>query len=320
MPIIIKNEEQYGVPAATISGCTCHGSFSLSKTFDCGQAFRFDPISLTELQSYLPKFRNQSIRNTEKHWEESDIIGGTAFGKTVFFIQHPEDPDTLTVLNADREACAGIWVPYLALDTDYAEIDRFLLQSLPRAEDRQTMEQAVSFGKGIRILRQDPFEAIVSFIISQNNNIPRIKKIIAALCQTLGEETDIPHTYAFPTADAICRGGLMGLAPIRAGFRGKYILDAAEKISTGTVDLNAIRNCTDFDAALSMLREIKGIGPKVGSCALLFGFGRTEAFPVDVWMKKSLETRFPKGLDIAAFGKYAGIAQQYLFYLERFAV
>ena len=84
------------------------------------------------------------------------------------------------------------------------------------------------------------------------------------------------------------------------------------------MDLNEISRCADFDTALAMLQKINGIGPKVGSCALLFGFGRTEAFPVDVWMKKSLERHFPKGLDIAAFGKYAGIAQQYLFYYERY--
>lgn len=310
MPFIIDSTNILDRPVTTIGGC---GTFSLGKTFDCGQAFRFDPVSATESAELFP-----TLTDFIQTWDHADLISGTAFGKTVLFLQNPSDPDTVAVINADREECNSLWIPYLALDVDYNTIDRFLVDALPEAEDRLVMERAVSFGRGIRILRQDPFEAVISFIISQNNNIPRIKKIIAALCESLGEKTDLPHTYAFPTADAICQSGLTGLAPIRAGFRGKYILDAAEKIASGEVDLNEIGRCADFDTALAMLQKINGIGPKVGSCALLFGFGRTEAFPVDVWMKKSLERHFPKGLDIAAFGKYAGIAQQYLFYYERY--
>lgn len=296
-----------GLPVTVISGI---GTFSLAKTFDCGQAFRFDPISFDELCALLP--------DASEEWRNSTLIQGVAFGKGVVFMESPNKPDEITVINANEDECQRLWIPYLALDVDYDAIDRFLLSALPAEEDRLTMERAVTFGRGIRILRQDPFEAVISFIISQNNNIPRIKKIISALSETLGEPATLPGTYVFPTAEQICRGGLEGLAPIRAGFRGKYILDAAEKIASGEVDLSAVRDCEDFTKALAMLQEINGIGPKVGSCALLFGFGRTEAFPVDVWMKKSLATHFPKGLDIAAFGKYAGIAQQYLFYYERY--
>jgi len=289
------------------------GSFSLAKTFDCGQAFRFDPVSTEQIRALLPHGLTMP-----GEWSDADIIGGVAFGKAVIFVQSRLCPNQITVINANAEECQSLWIPYLALDEDYDAIDRFLLSALPREEDRLVMEQAVSFGKGIRILRQDSFEAIISFIISQNNNIPRIKKIIAALSETLGEPSTLPNTFAFPTAESICRAGLSGLSPIRAGFRGKYILDAAEKIASGEVDPAAVQACLDFDTALSMLQRIKGIGPKVGSCALLFGFGRTEAFPVDVWMKKSLARRFPNGLDIASLGKYAGIAQQYLFYYERY--
>lgn len=222
------------------------------------------------------------------------------------------------MVNADAGDCLSLWIPYLSLDTDYGAIDRFLSDALPSPEYRAVMKNAVRLGQGIRILRQDPFEAVVSFIISQNNNIPRIKKIIDALCRKLGEETAVPGTYAFPTPDAVCRAGLDGLAPIRAGFRGKYILDAAEKFRSGEVDPRAVRACPDYGEALALLRKIKGVGPKVGACALLFGFGRTEAFPVDVWMQKSLARHFPDGIDISAFGAYAGIAQQYLFYSERY--
>lgn len=310
MPFIIDSTTIFDRPVTTIGGC---GTFSLGKTFDCGQAFRFDPVSADEAGALFP-----ALTDFIQTWAHADMISGTAFGKTVLFLQNPRNPDTIAVINADREDCISRWIPYLALDVDYDAIDRFLMDALPEDEDRLVMERAVSFGRGIRILRQDPFEAVISFIISQNNNIPRIKKIIAALCESLGEETDVPRTYAFPTADAICQRGLAGLAPIRAGFRGKYILDAAEKIASGEVNLGEIERCADFNAALAMLQRINGIGPKVGSCALLFGFGRTEAFPVDVWMKKSLARHFPKRIDTAAFGQYAGIAQQYLFYYERY--
>lgn len=303
MPFIINSTEINGLPVTTIGGC---GSFSVAKTFDCGQTFRFDPVSQDKVQTFFPD--SASVY----------AVAGTALGKTVMFAENPLCPGEITVVNASPEDCLSRWIPYLALDADYDAIDLFLENALPAEESRAVMKNAVACGKGIRILRQDPWEAVISFIISQNNNIPRIKKIIAALCRKFGEEADFPGTYSFPTAEALCKAGLDGLSDIRAGFRAKYILDAAEKISSREVNPATIQACDDFDAALAMLTKISGIGPKVGSCALLFGFGRTEAFPIDVWMKKSLARHFPDGIDVTRFGKYAGIAQQYLFYYERY--
>ncbi|MBE6597983.1 MAG: DNA-3-methyladenine glycosylase 2 family protein [Ruminococcaceae bacterium] len=303
MPFIIDSSTINNIPVTQIGGC---GSFSAAKTFDCGQSFRFDSLSTEDLHRLVPDF------------SADPVIGGVAFGKYAAFAQNSADEGVLTVINATPEECLSCWIPYLSLDTDYDAIDKFLADSLTDEADRKVMTNAISCGRGIRILRQDPWEAVISFIISQNNNIPRIKKIIASLCRTLGRETAFPGTYAFPSAEAICSAGLDGLASLRAGFRGKYILDAAEKVLSGEVDLNAVGNCADYDTALSMLMKINGIGPKVGSCTLLFGFGRTEAFPVDVWMKRSLARHFPRGIDVSAFGKYAGIAQQYLFYGERY--
>lgn len=303
MPFIINSTEINGLPVTTMGGC---GSFSVQKTFDCGQTFRFYPIPQEKIQTFFPN--SPSIY----------AVSGVALEKYVMFAENPLSQGEITIINASPEECLSLWVPYLSLDIDYDTIDRFIECALPTEENRAVMKNAVACGKGIRVLRQDPWETIISFIISQNNNIPRIKKIISALCIKFGKETPYPGTYAFPTAETLCQSGIDGLADIRTGFRAKYIIDAAEKISSGEIDLAAVRGCASFDDALAMLTKIRGVGPKVGSCALLFGFGKTEAFPIDVWMKKSLARHFPDGIDVTRFGKYAGIAQQYLFYYERY--
>ena len=270
------------VPSVTVGGC---GSFSVPKTFDCGQAFRFDPVG-------------------------EAIFAGTAFGVPAAFEQ--TDRGVITVYNSTAEEFERVWLHYLALDEDYDAIDRFLIDAMPTEQDRAVMTAAVEAGRGIRILRQEPFEALISFIVSQNNNIPRIKKIIRALCETYGENG------RFPTARALADAGTDGLFALKTGFRAGYIYDAACKVLSGEVDLSAILACENYDACDAALRKIRGVGPKVSACVLLYGFGKTEAFPVDVWIKKSLERHFPDGFDAKRLGKYAGIAQQYLFYYERY--
>jgi len=295
-----------GIPrtAVTIEG----GAFSVEKTFDCGQAFRFDPPSDEDINRLAPDLAGSGLT----------VFAGVAAGKYVMFAQDELVPDEVTIINADENDVRSIWLHYLALDEDYDAIDYSIETALPREDYRNVMKRAISYGKGIRILRQNPWEAIISFIISQNNNIPRIKKIISAMCQKYGTETDIPGKYAFPTAESLLNAGTAGLSELKTGFRAKYIIDAAERISSGDISIAEITECGDFDKCLAELKRINGVGPKVGSCALLFGFGKTEAFPVDVWIKKSLALHFPDGIDVTAFGKYAGIAQQYLFYYERY--
>lgn len=270
------------IPSVTVGGC---GSFSAAKTFDCGQAFRFDPVNET-------------------------VFAGTAFGCKVAFEQTGDG--IVTVYNADREQFERVWLHYLALDEDYDAIDRFLIDAMPNERDRAVMTAAVEAGRGIRILRQDPFEALISFIVSQNNNIPRIKKIIRALCETYGENGQ------FPTAKALADAGEDNLFALKTGFRAKYIHDAACRVLSGEINLDEILACGDYDTCDTRLRTIHGVGPKVSACVLLYGFGKTEAFPVDVWIKKSLARHFPDGFDVKSLGKYAGIAQQYLFYYERY--
>ena len=271
-----------GVPAVRIEEC---GNFSVYKTFDCGQAFRFDPEG------------------------DDNRFSGIAFGKKVTFTGL--GGGVVEIENSTAEEYENLWRRYLSLDEDYDLADRTIIEAMQSERDRAEMSAAVKSGQGIRILRQDPFETLISFIISQNNNIPRIKKIIAALCEKYGENG------AFPTADALIEAGEEGIFALKTGFRAGYIYDAACKVKSGEVDFKEIFDCKDYDKCTEMLCRIKGVGPKVSSCVLLFGFNKTEAFPIDVWIKKSLALHFPDGFDPKPLGKYAGIAQQYMFYHER---
>ena len=277
--------------------------FDIGRTFDCGQCFRFEKIVCS------------------KHECE---YSGVAFGRAVSFAS---DGDTLRIYNSTREDFERIWRPFLSLDVDYSEIDGDIL-----LHSRGTvMENACAYGQGIRILRQDAFEALISFIISQNNNIPRIKKIIEAICLTCGNKIDIPEEMrphlsevsslcSFPDAHALEQLGEQGLYELKTGFRAKYIYDAVTKISSGELSLVDIGALDSTQECIEALCRVKGVGPKVASCIALFGMARYDAFPIDVWIKRVAEKYFSECEDFSGemFGKYAGIAQQYLFYYERY--
>lgn len=278
------------------------GNFDVGKIFDCGQCFRFD-----------------RVENSTHAVEYS----GVAYGRAVSFAQ---DGDTLYIYNSTTEDYENIWRRYLGLDVDYRLIDEYLLSRT----DSIPFSEAVSYGEGIRILGQDPEEAIISFIISQNNNIPRIKQIIERLSANCGAPIDIPEEMeahlsgrsslcTFPTAHSLLSLGVDGLFAARTGFRAKYIYDAAEKLTSGEICLDKLLSLDSTAEGLEYLCRIKGVGPKVASCILLFSCGRYDAFPVDVWIKKAMTRYFPENdFSPEIFGKYAGIAQQYLFYYERY--
>ena len=290
-PYVVNEGKIDGLPFVEIAGV---GNFSVFKTFDCGQCFRFDPTA--------PRRGGYAV-------------SGVALGRTVSFEQTADG--ALTVYGADARDFEKIWLSYLSLDTDYDEIDRAVTSALD-PDGCAVMRRAAEAGRGIRILRQDPWEALCSFIVSQNNNIPRIKKIIAAMCGAYGEDTEDGRGKAFPTARALADAGEEAIFALRTGFRAKYITDAARRVADGEIDLAAVAREEDFSLCEAELMKIKGVGPKVADCALLFGFGKTEAYPVDVWMKKVAARHFASGPDPRLFGKYAGIAQQYLFYMERY--
>jgi N-glycosylase/DNA lyase len=287
------------LPIIRLSGVKC---FDVEKTFDCGQCFRFE-----------------RVENSAHKCE----FAGVAYGRHVSFA---EDGDELYIYGSDRADFENIWGRFLSLDMDYEAIDKDILEHSAGT----VMDRAMEYGRGIRILRQEPYETVISFIISQNNNIPRIKKIIEAMSEKsgtrieLGEEA-LAHTSgksslcAFPDHNALLALGEQGLADLKTGFRAKYIYDAVARIKSGELDLGALEGLERTEECLSTLCTVKGIGLKVASCTALFGLGRYDAFPIDVWMKRVAEKYFPEDREFSGerFGRYAGIAQQYLFYYER---
>lgn len=255
--------------------------FNVGLTLDCGQAFRWSK-------------------------KENGDWHGVAFSKPLTL---RETENGVEFIGTNREDFENIWKPYFDLDRNYDVIcERFKSDS--------QLEKAVSECYGIRLLRQEPWEALCSFIISQNNNIPRIKGIVDRLCRLLGEHLG-EDDYAFPSPERIAEAGIEGLAPIRAGFRAKYIIDAATKVANGEIDFEKILHPeTSIEESRDELIKIKGVGEKVAQCTLLYGCGKVDAFPVDVWVKRILAEDYPDGLPECING-VKGIAQQYLFHWKR---
>lgn len=253
--------------------------FSLEDTFECGQCFRWEKIE----NKYHGVALNSEVLVYYK--DGSLIIEGNLSQKS-------------------HEA----WIKYFDLYLNYDNIRRNLADIDP------VLKRACEFCPGIRILNQDPWETLCSFIISQNNNIPRIKGIISRLCESFGKKIS-ENEFSFPEARIISELCEEDLKVIRCGFRAGYIIDAAKKVSSGEINLNNIE-IMNIDDARKYLMQIRGVGPKVAECTLLYGFHKLEAFPIDVWMKRVMSEYFPDK-NPKMFGKYAGLAQQYLFHYTR---
>lgn len=256
-------------------------SLDLGETLDCGQSFR---------------------------WKDNGdgSFTGVAYEKLVTVSTQNGD---LHIENTTEQDFEKIWRNYFDLDLDYDSIRESIGKIHP------VLKEASSYAPGIRILQQEPWEALCTFIISQNNNIKRIKGIVDRLCTTFGNKIGDTDFYTFPKPEILAELTPDDLAPLRAGFRNKYIIDASRKVASGEVDLEKCRN-VPYDEARAELCKIKGVGNKVADCTLLFGMHRIEAFPIDVWMRRAMEKLFPNmtGED---FGDYAGIAQQYIFHYAR---
>ncbi|MDO4381056.1 MAG: DNA glycosylase [Clostridia bacterium] len=252
--------------------------FNVGLSVDCGQAFRW----------------------TKK---EDGSFHGVIFKRGVDIIQNGNE---IVFKNTDEKTFNEVFVPYFDLNRDYEKI-------CSGFDDRYLKEACKEY-PGIRILRQEPWETLCSFIISQNNNIPRIKGIIERLCASFGDDLG-NGDFSFPSAEVVSKLSETDLAPLRAGFRNKYILDAAAKCFSGEVSLEKIKTMP-IEEARQELMKIKGVGPKVAECTLLYGFGKIEAFPIDVWVKRILSELYEDGLPKCTKG-VEGIAQQYLFHWRR---
>lgn len=268
------------------------GIINLDKTFDCGQCFRWEHL-------------------VDGSW--SGIVGDDLIITRIVNDGYEDNLDhIITTMPITR---AGKFIDYLGLPTDYT-----LLENLDLSDIEKSI---IKNGKGIRILRQDNWETIVSFIISQRNNIPKIKTSINRLCMKIGERRTYEHPlshrkqdyYKFPTAEQIKEAGVSILDECGLGYRSDYVYRAAcSYIKDYKIinELNAV-NVTG-QQVIDFFIQYKGIGPKVANCIALFGFGKLDTFPIDVWIERAINIYFNNQIDIEKYGSLAGLMQQYLFY------
>jgi N-glycosylase/DNA lyase len=209
-------------------------------------------------------------------------------------------------------AYASVWRPFFDLDRRYKRIRR----QIPR-EDAY-LKKASVYGRGIRILRQDPWETLAAFIISQRKNIPAICKAVEDLSRQFGEVIATPReqVYAFPAPAALAEAGETALRQLGLGYRAPYVWGSARMVARGEVDLAALADAEDaelFDA----LKTLPGVGDKIANCVMLFGFGRLGRFPVDVWIKRVLDTAYGGDEGYRGYGPADGVMQQYMFFYAR---
>lgn len=275
-------------------------NFNLTHIFECGQAFRW-----------------------EKTPEGSYIV--VAFSKVIELIMEEDD---LLVYNSTREDFENIWHAYFDLDRSYDQVKKDLRQTKAYSLN-DSLKEAMDFGYGIRILNQDRFETIISFIISANNQIPRIKKSVNLLAKHYGDFIETykgEDYYSFPSPAQLKEADPLEVKEVtRVGFRNERIVNTSKAIYDGEFDLDGFASLNDKELR-DQLIKLEGVGPKVAACILLFAYDRGETFPIDVWVKRLMETLYigkeikNKEIDAYAddiFGVNKGYAQQYLFYYAR---
>lgn len=253
-------------------------------TFDCGQCFRWNRQSDG---SYIGVAHKRAVRLT---YENGSIV-----------------------LRGASEKDRPLWEEYFDVARDYSAVKEKIGSS-------DIMKKAIQFGSGIRILKQDFFETLISFIISQQSSIPKIKRSIELLCSAYGEEIGLSgrRFWAFPSAEALQGVTEEDYCGLGVGYRAKYIEAAVHGVLSGEIDENALRS-GDTQAARNTLLKIYGVGNKVADCILLFSLARFDSFPVDVWIRRVIEEDLGGQDGKKLFGEYSGFAQQYLFYWKRSA-
>ena len=268
--------------------------FEPQHVFECGQAFR---------------------------WKREDDESYTIVHKKRI-LNVSRDGKDIVLDGANMDDFNNIWYDYFDLGTDYSKIKEELSRD-------PILEEAIKYGQGIRILNQDPYETTISFIISANNQIPRIKNSIRLLSENYGEligEYRGEKYYSFPEPETLAKASQEEIKEVcRVGFRDKYIVNSSRMIVDGEVDLDSLFELSREEASVE-LKKLAGVGPKVSNCILLFSLKKSDSFPVDVWVKRIMEYFYfkedTKNSVISKFakekyGELGGYAQQYLFYYAR---
>lgn len=259
-------------------------NFSISKICKSGQCFRMNEM------------------------EDGRTVSLIAHGR---YMEVTQDENTIC-FDCSQEEYDSIWKNYFDMETDYAEI-----MSCIDTKDHYLVS-AVEYGKGIRILNQDLWEMIISFIVSQQNNIKRIRKCIGLLCERYGEKKVAANGieyYDFPTPRALAGAAIEDLYACNLGYRSRYIHETANSILRGDIDLDQLYQM-DYDAAKAELLKLCGIGVKVADCICLFALHKTDAFPKDTHINKVLATQYQEGFPFEKYVNYSGILQQYIFYYD----
>lgn len=255
--------------------------FDLDQIFNCGQAFRFTP--------YDGGYRG--------------VLEGHR-------IDLRTTVDRLEATGADESFLKDRLPGYLDLETDYGEIVERILAIAPR------FRPVIEAGSGIRILRQDPFETLVTFIISANNNIHRIRASVEGVSEAYGMPIG-GGGYAFPEPEVLAAVEPEKLRALGLGYRDRYVVETARRVVAMGESFSSLATLETKTLASELL-AFPGVGPKVADCILLFGYHRTDVFPVDTWIRKAIG-RFFDGEEgiVESFGDLSGYLQQYLFYYMR---
>ena len=255
--------------------------FDLQKIADSGQCFRVASLS--------------------------DGVYRFITGAEVLYIRKVAE-ETYQV-SCSPEVWARIWSPYFDLGRNYRAIGQAI------GEEDTFLSLAAQVGAGIRILHQDPWEMLVTFIISQRKSIPAIRSVVEMLCARYGSK--IPSSaqplYTFPTAAQMKEARLEDFVACKAGYRAAYLQDAVQQVLSGNLDLEGISSLPDSEL-IAALKQVRGVGVKVANCVALFAYGRTGCAPVDTWIQKIIRQKYQGQSPFGQYGASAGIMQQYLFY------
>lgn len=260
-------------------------NFNLQQIADSGQCFRMNKV-------------------------DEDKYGVIAYNK---YVELEQLDDNTIGIYCNEEEYNEIWHDYFDMEYDYGSI----YERLINGEDK-FLSDAAKFGSGIRILQQEPFEILISFIISQNKNIPAIKSSIESISKMFGEEKRRGKVtyHTFPTADQLSRASLEELKEAKLGYRDKYVANAANLVKSGELDLYKLK-AMNHEEAFVELNKIFGVGPKVANCISLFGLHHLDMVPVDLWIKRTIEEIYDNEFDWSKYKEYAGVVQQYMFYYMR---
>lgn len=253
--------------------------FDLAMTADSGQCFRMRMLT-----------PDRCILQAQDRFVTVTDLGGGSFA-----------------FSCEEAEYHGFWADYLDAQTDYDPIHRM-------ARDPYAA-QAVDFARGMRILRQQPWETLICFILSQRRNIPSIRHCVHLLCQRFGQSVG-DGLFAFPSPEALAAAPIEQLAACSLGYRTRYVAQTARLVASGAADLNAWQSLDD-PALENRLLTLPGVGIKVAACVMLFGYYRLNAFPVDIWIDRVIQTQYGGISPLTRYAPYAGVIQQCLFVYSR---